>query len=101
MSDTTDTTPTPSFKVGDKVTWTHVISNGNRHRLSTREGVVIELHGDHAVTVKKRNGRKEAKRVSEVTHISQPSHLTKAFIAIAEAAVADLKATPTPPVTEN
>jgi plastocyanin len=87
-----DTPSENSFNVGDKVTWTHVTLNGNRHNLSTREGVIVGLHGNYAVTVKKRNGRKEIKSVSEVTHIGQRSHLTKAFIAIAEAAVADLKA---------
>jgi len=74
----------PTFKTGDKVTWTHTTSRGSSVQFSVREGKVVECF-EYAARVKQRNGQSKIIRYSSLTPADEQNELTKAFNSLATA----------------
>ena len=70
---------TKTFAVGDKVTWTHVKTNGHRMNFSTREGTIMEMNNVVA-TIKQRNGRLAYESLSNLTPAGEMTALTRSFM---------------------
>lgn len=66
------------FKVGDKVQWTHVTSNGHSMRMTNREGVITEIQRVSAL-VKMRNGRLNNVHFDDLRLQGEDSALTAMF----------------------
>lgn len=71
------------FSVGDRVSWTHLRTNGNRMNFSTREGKVVQVH-EYGCQVKMRNGRLESIRNDRLTKDGETTELTKMFMAMGD-----------------
>lgn len=78
------TPPKPTdFAVGDKITYTRTLSRGSGFDIATKTGTVIEI-GSHRVLVRHGN-KKTWMNPARVRKQGQPSELTEAFEAMANA----------------
>jgi uncharacterized protein Veg len=68
----------PKFKVGDRITWTHVVQNGKKIKMTAREGKITEVTAGCYI-VKLRNGNHNQVGFDEATKADEMSALTKAF----------------------
>lgn len=70
---------TPTFAIGDKVTYVKCTPTAHGYNLSARSGVITEIV-DQVATVKARNGRPTIQPLSKLTPEGQPNALTKALL---------------------
>lgn len=69
------TTEERTFKVGDSVTWTHTVMNGNSINFRTRSGKVLLVHNTYCI-IRKRNGQNEAVRKERMRLATERTELT-------------------------
>lgn len=72
-----------ALKVGDSVTWMHVVQNGCSMQFQTREGKVIQLYPSVA-TVKLRNGRTTDVVIKDLRLAGEKNHITELFEALTQ-----------------
>ena len=70
---------TPTFKPGDKVTFTEVRRSAKSFRFTSKEATVVRILGSTAI-VKYRNGHNVAILVSKLTPANQRNALTRALL---------------------
>lgn len=70
---------TPTFKPGDKVTFTEVRRGAKSFRFTSKEATVVRILGSTAI-VKYRNGHNVAILVSKLTPANQRNALTRALL---------------------
>ncbi len=75
---------TPTFKPGDKVTFTEVRRGAKSIRFTSKEATVVRVLGSTAI-VRYRNGQNVAIPVSELTPAGERNALTRALLGEASA----------------
>ncbi len=68
--------------IGEKVTWTHSISNGNHFRFRVRTGTLVEIHPNNVIV--RYRGKEIWVARETLRKAGQKNALTEAFEAIAK-----------------